>query len=568
MFALGATLYSLLTGRPPFQAASVIETLDLVRTREPAPSRTLVPGLPRDLETIALTCLRKDPRRRYASASALADDLQRWLDGFPIRARPVSKLEHASRWCRRRPAFASLLAVLAFTVASSLVGLLTLWRHSETERGRAENALARAIESDKATSGAVRDLVGLLAMTVDAPQMLASERFESFACCTRSHGEAAPDRGFAASNLVAICDLERQLADDLRRRGNYAESRALLMDSLELLEGRRRGADDPDVDEAYAQALMQLGWIAHNQERFDEALVCFQRAEEVLKVWSTTRRHLEVILSIDETRRVIAWLLGRSGLEEPRRRLLESHIRMLERLSEHAGGDPAIGLLAVLVRSDLAPDHNATAKLGAAIQRFPANRRRSERFEWRVADWIAADVQPYPSGPDSTGEPKGRLDPDAHAHAVIQALESRCEALAFTPRCFPPRPSMWLALPPIEVRSNERLAAWTMPARTPHVSPPSRRCWHEEIPTRRRSTCCGVKPSSRNRKTPGKSRITPRSRRRSKGTGRSLYRVTSRPPEHGRAPEGRRSSGQVDRSGLRATFIAVSSRLWRTSGPT
>ncbi len=112
VFGLGATLYCLLSGRPPFQAASLIETLDLVRTREPAPPRTLVPGLPRDLETIALTCLRKDPRRRYASAGALADDLQRWLDGFPIRARPVSKLEHASRWCRRRPAFASLLAVL------------------------------------------------------------------------------------------------------------------------------------------------------------------------------------------------------------------------------------------------------------------------------------------------------------------------------------------------------------------------------------------------------------------------------------------------------------------------
>ena len=185
VFALGATLYSLLTGRPPFQAASVIETLDLVRTREPAPLRTLVPDLPRDLETIALTCLRKDPRRRYASAGALADDLQRWLDGFPIRARPVSKLEHASRWCRRRPAIASLLAVLAFTVASSLVGLLTLWRHSEAERARAENALARAIESDKATSGAVRDLVSLLATTVDAPQMLVSERFERTSLAVR-----------------------------------------------------------------------------------------------------------------------------------------------------------------------------------------------------------------------------------------------------------------------------------------------------------------------------------------------------------------------------------------------
>ena len=114
----------------------------------------------------AATCLRKDPRRRYASAEALADDLKRWLAGFPIQARPVSKLEHASRWCR--PAVASLLAVLALTVASSLLGLLTLWRHSETERSRAEIALARVIESDKATSGAVRDLVSLLASTVEA----------------------------------------------------------------------------------------------------------------------------------------------------------------------------------------------------------------------------------------------------------------------------------------------------------------------------------------------------------------------------------------------------------------
>ena len=226
VFALGATLYSLLTGRPPFQAASVIETLDLVRTREPTPPRTLVPDLPRDVETIALTCLRKDPRLRYASACALAEDLQRWLDGFPIRARPVSKLEHASRWCRRRPAFASLLAVLAVTVASSLVGLITIWRHSEAERTRAENALARAIESDKATSGTVRDFVGLLATTMDAPQMLASERFEESSRVVRDlTAELRRHREFATSNLVAICELERQLAVDFGRRRNFAESR-------------------------------------------------------------------------------------------------------------------------------------------------------------------------------------------------------------------------------------------------------------------------------------------------------------------------------------------------------
>jgi serine/threonine protein kinase/tetratricopeptide (TPR) repeat protein len=436
--ALGATLYSLLTGRAPFQAASVIETLDLVRTREPAPPRTLVPGLPRDLETIALTCLRKDPRRRYASAGALADELQRWLDGFPIRARPVSKLEHVSRWCRRRPAFASLLAVLAVTVASSLVGLLTLWRHSEAERERAENALARAIESDKATSGAVRELVGLLATTVDAPQMLASERFEKTSHVVRDlTAKLRRHPVFAASNLVAICKLERQLGEEFRRRGDYAQSSALLIDSLDLLEGRRYASNDPDVDEAYAQALIELGLVEKTQNRFDEALVCFQRAEDALEGLVHNPRHLDVIVAIDESRHEIASIFGRRDLEEPRRRLLESHIRMLERLSEHAGADPVIGLIAALVRLDLAPDDGARAKLRAAIQRFPANERLPQPFDDRVARWIAKDVNPYPSGPNPTGEPRGRLNPDAHAELVIRALEARCQELGVSHRLLP-----------------------------------------------------------------------------------------------------------------------------------
>ncbi len=101
--ALGAILFELLTGRPPFQAASTIETLDQVRGQEPVPPRRLNSAIPRDLETICLTCLRKDPGRRYASAEALVEDLRRWLDGRPILARPVSLLEKAWKWCHRRP---------------------------------------------------------------------------------------------------------------------------------------------------------------------------------------------------------------------------------------------------------------------------------------------------------------------------------------------------------------------------------------------------------------------------------------------------------------------------------
>ncbi|MCI0683335.1 MAG: serine/threonine protein kinase [Gemmataceae bacterium] len=104
IFALGAILYELIVGRPPFKGPSVVETLELVRHAEPTPPAQLQPGCPRDLETICLTCLHKEPARRFASAAALADDLRRFQNGEPIHARPVGSLERLAKWLRRRPA--------------------------------------------------------------------------------------------------------------------------------------------------------------------------------------------------------------------------------------------------------------------------------------------------------------------------------------------------------------------------------------------------------------------------------------------------------------------------------
>jgi eukaryotic-like serine/threonine-protein kinase len=124
VYALGAILYELLTGHPPFRGPTSLETLGRVLTEEPiAPSR-LQPKLPGDLETVCLKCLRKDPGRRYASAADLADDLRRFLDGRPVQARPVGAGERALKWAKRRPAVAALIGISVLAgVALWAVGL-------------------------------------------------------------------------------------------------------------------------------------------------------------------------------------------------------------------------------------------------------------------------------------------------------------------------------------------------------------------------------------------------------------------------------------------------------------
>lgn len=432
VFALGATLYTLLTGRSPFQGASVIETLELMRSREPASPRALVPGVPRDLETIAMTCLLKDPGRRYPTAVALAEDLERWLGGFPIRARPVSKLEHVRRWCGRRPALASLAAVLSFTIVLSLAGLLTLWRRSEAQRVRAENALARAVASDRATSGAVRQLIGLLRSIVDSPQILSSERLERSARAVLDlTAKLRRERGLSASNLVAICELERGLADEFRLRGRFPEARAVLVDSLDLLGVQRRTASaaDAEVDHACARAWWELGTLATAEGRPDEALGSFRSAEAVLEHLVRGPRHSEAAFWLDASRRAIADLLGPGGPDGPGRALLESHGRMLEQLSKQSGSDPGFGFLAADLRADLVADADAASLIRAAIERFPVGQPLPARFQRRAAQWIAANVERSICHPQHRAGRAASFDADAHAAAVIRALDAGNESL-------------------------------------------------------------------------------------------------------------------------------------------
>ncbi len=311
VYALGATLYCLLSGKPPFQAATVMDTVLQVIGDEPVPPRRLNPSVPRDLETICLKCLEKDPARRYPSAAALREDLRRFLAGEPIAARPVGRTERAWRWSRRNPLAAALITLVVVLTTAGTATITALWLRAETQRRAAVAAGLRAERSRVEAVAASRRAEESREQAVAAGQ-----RAEANAATARHAVNDYLDRITASPQLQrpGLSGLRRDLltralsyyenflresaADpELRAEAANAQDRAAMI-LLELGEtskaveaGQRAVAlneqlvhDQPDQPEhrhRLAAALNTLGNALRTTRQSDEALAAYRRSAEI-----------------------------------------------------------------------------------------------------------------------------------------------------------------------------------------------------------------------------------------------------------------------------------------------
>ncbi len=225
VYALGAILYEMLTGRPPFLAATQAETAQLVLSQEPIPVTQLQPKVPKDLETICLTCLRKDPGKRYDSAEALAEDLQRFLAHEPIRARRTGLPERAWKWSIRHP-----VGAVAF-VGTLLLSVL-LFRNWQAQTLALRGSRDHAIDAWQTTQlhllGAMHTVDALVPVG-EAPRPRLQRAADFYRDYVRQCADSPTQERIVAVALLRLADLQLRLGDP-------AESQRCLRDAQRRLQ--------------------------------------------------------------------------------------------------------------------------------------------------------------------------------------------------------------------------------------------------------------------------------------------------------------------------------------------
>jgi serine/threonine protein kinase len=283
IYALGAILYEMLTGRPPFQAANALDLLEQVRSREPAPPRRPDGRIPPDLGTICLKCLHKEPSRRYANALELAEDLGRFQAGEPIRARPVRAPERLWRWVSRNPAWAGVLAAVAvLLVAGTAISTWQAVRATDAEAEAREAERLARLDRDKARSAeaeATRERDKAVRAEVQAKQ----ERDNAVTARNRADAEKARADDEAALARAVSNFLRRdllQLASPVvyatleRHPDKDVKLRTILDRASRVIVGRFPGRPlvEAAIRESIGRAYLELGEYALAQQHLEATL--------------------------------------------------------------------------------------------------------------------------------------------------------------------------------------------------------------------------------------------------------------------------------------------------------
>ncbi len=291
VYSLGVTLYEALTGEPPFRGALHL-VLRQIQQDEPRPPRQLNDAVPRDLETVCLKAMAKEPARRYPGAADFAADLRRWLNGEPVRARPASRLERIWRWCRRKPRVAGLTAALVLALALGFAGITWQWLRAEAnadeadrQRRQAEADFRRAEQSFRQAHEAVnRFLTEMGAISLVHVPGLEPVRRRLLEEALRYYQEFLKQRGDDPTLTVHLATAHGQIGQIHHLLGAHGEALAAYRKGAALLEPLAHG---PPRSVAVARELADLherwGLVLENLGQRGAARVHFQRGLDLLQ---------------------------------------------------------------------------------------------------------------------------------------------------------------------------------------------------------------------------------------------------------------------------------------------